>query len=80
MIKTLPEKFREIKDKNPYWSSYVQFVVAVGKKRYFKTNIIKWFNKFVDNDDYDKNDKERLLNQILIGAKKKVKSGSVKKA
>lgn len=45
-------------------SSYTNFANAIKGRNFSKLTIRRAFNKFVDRDDYDKKDKQEILNYL----------------
>lgn len=45
-------------------SSYTNFANAIKCRNFSKLTIRRAFNKFVDKDDYDKKDKQEILNYL----------------
>ncbi len=64
-MKSLERVFRQIEKENPYWSSYVCFVETIRGKKYNRQIIIRWFNKLVDKNDYDKSEKKEIIEDLL---------------
>ena len=60
-MKSIERRFNNILKKNPYWSSYICFTEAIKGQNFSDQTMRHWFNKLVDKDDYDKNDKKALL-------------------
>ncbi len=58
MIKSLEQKYNEIRNQNPNYSSYLCFRNAVIGSRYCPVIIKRRFNRLVDKADYDKKDKK----------------------
>lgn len=63
-MKSLEARFREIEIKNPLWSTFVVFVAAVNGQNFAPKVISKWFNKLVDKDDYNQEEKKALMRWI----------------
>lgn len=64
-MKSIERDFKRISEGNPYWSSYVCFVEAIRGRKYNKRIIIRWFNKLVDKDDYDKEEKNDIIADLV---------------
>ncbi len=60
-MKSVERRFNNIAMKNPNWSSYVCFSEAVAGQQFSRGSISKYFNKLVEKDDYDSEDKKELL-------------------
>lgn len=63
-MKSLKRNFKQISEKNPHWSSYVCFAETTRKQRFNKRTIREWFEKLVDKDDYDENEKKELTQYL----------------
>lgn len=60
-MKSIERTFITIKEKNPYWGSYIIFAETV-KQTHPNYRILKlWFNKLVDKTDYSSSEKTQLL-------------------
>ena len=59
-MKSIERRFKKINKKNPYWSDNTCFAVAITDQNFSLQTIAKWFNKLVDKNDYDKNDKKEI--------------------
>ena len=64
IMKSLERRFRNILNKNPFWSSYICFAVAVTKQKFTKATISHWFNRLVDKNDYSKKEKKGILKHL----------------
>ncbi|MEI9966404.1 MAG: hypothetical protein WDN67_01965 [Candidatus Moraniibacteriota bacterium] len=51
-MKSVERRFREVKEKQPLWSSYLCFCEAVRDAGFEKQPISRWLNKLVEKDDY----------------------------
>ncbi|MFA7170181.1 MAG: hypothetical protein WC178_05025 [Candidatus Paceibacterota bacterium] len=60
-MKSLERNFIKITERNPPWSSYICFAVAVTKRKFQRSVISRWFYKLVEKDDYERKDKKGLL-------------------
>lgn len=63
-MKSLERNFIKIAERNPPWSSYMCFAVAVTKRNFQESIISRWFSKLVDKDDYAKRDKREVLRHL----------------
>jgi len=63
-MKSLERRFKNILNKNPFWSSYICFAVAVAKQEFKKATIYFWFNKLVDKNDYSRKEKKGILKHL----------------
>lgn len=64
-MKSIKRNFESAREKRPAWSSYVCFAEAVKGKGFSKEAIRRWFNKLVEKDDYAKNEKKALLENLV---------------
>ncbi|MDD3487564.1 MAG: hypothetical protein PHF35_04295 [Candidatus Moranbacteria bacterium] len=46
------------------WSSYVQFAEAIRDQNFSKRAIYSWFNRLVDEDDFARGEKTKILRQL----------------
>ena len=63
-MKSLEARFSTVFEKNPYWSSFICFSEAIKKQKFTKPIINRWFRKLVDKDDYQRSDKNKILQQL----------------
>lgn len=60
-MKSIQRRFKNIEEKNTYWSSYICFAEAITKQGFNKQTIHRWFQKLVDKEDYARNEKRAVL-------------------
>ncbi len=60
-MKSIQRNFNEVKRKCSHGSSYLCFIEVIKSKRFSKQTISRWFNKLVDPEDYEKNEKKDIL-------------------
>lgn len=60
-MKSLERRFKNIQERNIFWSTYLCFAEAVKAQGFGKQAIHRWFNKLVENDDYATNEKRALF-------------------
>ncbi|MDR3609971.1 MAG: hypothetical protein P4L27_05380 [Ignavibacteriaceae bacterium] len=60
----LESAFKSLQARNPYWSSYTCLANAIIGKNHSKSDIGQALKKLVDKDDYDKRDRDRLLEHL----------------
>jgi hypothetical protein len=65
-MKSLEKGFNKIRVKNHNWSSYVCFAAAVQGKKFERYVISKWFVILVDENDYAKNERKNLLENLFV--------------
>lgn len=63
-MKSLERRFKNIAEKNPYWSSHTCFAEAVKQRGFSRQTIHRWFLKLVEKDDYSKSDKKAILSHL----------------
>jgi len=68
-MKSIERRFKNISQKNPYWSSCVSFAETCNSRCFKERTIQFWFNKLVDKNDYEKRDKKALLSHLLYCSK-----------
>ncbi|MGI6347618.1 MAG: hypothetical protein ACOXZ1_00235 [Patescibacteria group bacterium] len=64
-MKSIQRRFKNIQEKNPYWSSMTCFNEAIKEQGFSKKNIYYWFSRLVDKKDYSKSDKKEILSFLL---------------
>lgn len=64
-MKSIYRRFKLIYDKNPLWSSYICFAVAITKQQFGKKTIYYWFNRLVEKDDYQRSERKHHLAHLL---------------
>jgi hypothetical protein len=65
-MKSLEKGFNRIWVKNLNWSSYVCFAAAVEGQKFERYVISKWFVRLVDENDYAKNERKNLLENLFV--------------
>ncbi len=83
-MKSLKRVFEKLKRRNPYWSGYTCFALAISGKGFSKKTISHHFNKLVDKSDYSGQEKKevleglfRLSQRIKIGLRKADSEGKL---
>ncbi|MHB9011442.1 MAG: hypothetical protein ACYC49_04365 [Ignavibacteriaceae bacterium] len=56
--------FKSLQERNPDWSSYTCLANAIMGKGYGKMAIGQAFKKYVEKDDYEKKDRDRILEYL----------------
>ncbi len=64
-MKSIERKFRKFEEKKPLWSSYITFAHSVRYQHYSRDRLIRYFNKLVDQDDYDMSEKKALIINLI---------------
>jgi len=64
-MRSIERRFKEIEAKNPYYSTYTCFALAIAGQKFTKETIRRHFNRLVDKDDYDKKDKKEVLEHLF---------------
>lgn len=65
-MRSIEKRFILEQDKNPMFSTFINFSRAIDGQSFTEVVIKKWFNKLVDKDDYDPRDKKEII-EYLIG-------------
>lgn len=60
-MKALGRRFKNITDRNPFWSSPICFAEAIRDQKFGRQAIHRWFQKLVEKDDYSESDKKDIL-------------------
>lgn len=63
-MKSLERRYRNISERNPYWSSHTCFAEAVKQQGFSRQTIHRWFLKLVEKDDYSRKDKKAILDHL----------------
>ncbi len=63
-MRSIERRFKEMTQKHPEHSSFVQFGHAIKGQKITREMISKWFSKLVDKSDYDKKDRRVLLDHF----------------
>lgn len=63
-MRSIKNRFKNIAEQNPYWSSYICFAETVRGQGFNKKTLYKWFDRLVEKGDYSKTDKVKLLQQL----------------
>ncbi len=77
-MRSIKARYKNLQNKNFYWSSLVCFTEAVRGQNFSKDIINRWFNKVVNKDDYPREQKRPVLKNIYkankeVGASQKEK-------
>ncbi len=64
-MRSLKRVFEKIKREHPYWSDYICFSRAISRKGFSKKTISRHFNRLVDKDDYQKGEKNEILEWLF---------------
>lgn len=64
-MKSLERRFKNIQEKNIYWSTYLCFAEGVKAQQFGRQSIHRWFNKLVSKDDYAQNEKKEVLSFLM---------------
>ena len=68
-MRSIERVYQKISEKNPFWSSYVCFFMAIENRNFTPEIIARWFNKLVDKDDYSSADKKAILSFLYHATK-----------
>lgn len=63
-MRSIERRFNKISKKYPEWSSYVRFITAIRDQNFTKRSIYAWFSRLVDEDDFAREDKMKILRQL----------------
>lgn len=63
-MRSIERRYNNISEKYPEWSSYSRFAEAIRGQKFAKRTIHFWFNQLVEKDDYDQNEKRKILRQL----------------
>ncbi len=64
-MRSLKRVFDKIKGEHPYWSDYICFSHAISRKGFSKKTISRHFNRLVDKDNYQKGEKNEILEWLF---------------
>ena len=73
-MKSIERRFNKISQKNTLWSDHTCFADAIKETGLKRRNIVKWFNKLVDPEDYSKEDKFAVVSSLVESATRKNKN------
>lgn len=71
-MRSVERVFTNIRNKNPYWSDYICFAEAIKSRGFTRPIISRHFSKLVDQDDYDKKDKNQIIQFLVSLSDRKV--------
>lgn len=63
-MKSLERRFKNIAERNPYWSSYICFAEALRDGNFSRQTVHRWFYKLVSDDDYAKKEVKAILEHL----------------
>ena len=63
-MRSIKRRFNNISKKYPDQSSLINFVEAIKGQNFKKRTIYFWFNRLVEKDDYDQNEKRAIFRQL----------------
>jgi len=67
-------EFSEIKRFNPYWSDHTCFAEAITNRKSLHPRLIrKWFSRLVDENEYAREDKNKIVQYLIELAHGEVK-------
>ncbi len=64
VTKEITERFKELKEANPYWSSWTCFSVSIKHRKLTKSELHKLFYKLVNKSDYFEEDEKKILEYL----------------
>ncbi len=64
-MKSVRRRFKIIKEKNSYWSTYVCFAGAISDQEFSERSIRKHFNNLVDKEDYLPSEKQDVVIHLI---------------
>jgi len=70
-MKSIKRRFSKRKLNKSLWSDHTCFADAIKETGLKRRNIVKWFNKLVDPEDYAKEDKFEVVASLVGLAKRK---------
>lgn len=59
------EKFKELQQKNPELSTAMVFTKLIRGRKMAKGEILKWFNRLVEKEDYSGREKREVLSWMF---------------
>lgn len=65
-MKNLEARFKRVEERNPYFSSFNCFADATRKQKFSRKIISKNFKKLVDISDYNKIERQKLVEHIFF--------------
>lgn len=68
-MRSLKRRAINIAKRNPYWTSFICFAEAVKKQKFSRRTIYYWFSELVNEDDYSKEDRMTIIQQLVTLSK-----------
>lgn len=63
-MRSIERRFILEQESNPLSSTFINFVKSVKGQGFSRDKMSRWFNKLVDKDDYEKNERKMLLDWL----------------
>ncbi|KKR46469.1 MAG: hypothetical protein UT82_C0012G0016 [Parcubacteria group bacterium GW2011_GWB1_40_14] len=63
-MKSIQRRFNNVSEKNPNFSSYLCFAIAVAGQGFSRQRLCRWFYKLVDKDDYAWSERQEDLRHL----------------
>lgn len=73
-MKSLQTRFNRMQRRNPFYSTYINFVEAIKDQNFSRKSIVAWFPRLVNKDDFSQSDKKHILD-YLEGLSKTLEDG-----
>lgn len=69
-MRSIKRRFLNVKERNPNLGDCINFMKAIREQNFGKDMIGRWFNKLIDKNEYDANDKKALISQFVDASRK----------
>jgi len=63
-MRSIQRRFERNALLNPHLSSYTNFARAVRWQKFSRSTISEWFNKLIDENDYEQADRNSLIREL----------------
>lgn len=64
-MRSIKRRYRELQRKNPDLSDYMNLIRAIKNQKFSKDIISRWFNKLINESEYDRKDKRDLIAHLV---------------
>ena len=68
-MRSVERRFKNISQKNPFWSSYVCFAESIKNQNFSRDIISVWFYKLVEKSDYSRKGVQTILSNLYAPTK-----------
>jgi hypothetical protein len=65
-MRSIKARFKIIEKRHPEWSSYTNFANAICEQNFCKDRLYRNFNKLVETEDYNKEEKNNIQSFLFL--------------